>query len=66
MSTNANQNKPSGYINISAAIKSTFNCCNNSNSDVLNRKAGSPTETVNELIKEKSSEDLKVEEEAES
>jgi hypothetical protein len=39
-STNANQNKPSGYINISAAIKSSFTCCNNSNSDVNNNKNG--------------------------
>lgn len=66
MSTNANQNKPSGYINISAAIKSSFTCCNNSNSDVNNNKNGSSTENV-EIKKDKSfSEDLKVEEEVES
>ena len=36
--TSSNQNEPSGYINISAAIRATFNCCINNNTDVNNNK----------------------------
>ena len=31
MSQNPQQNKPASYINITAAIKNTILCCNNSN-----------------------------------
>lgn len=39
--TSSNQNEPSGYINISAAIRATFNCCLSTSNirDVNNNKS---------------------------
>lgn len=40
--TNATQNKPNGYINVSASVKNNFVCCISKNAtiqtDVSNRK----------------------------
>lgn len=44
MSTTSTQNKPSGYINISASIKSHFNCCNTTQQDVQNNKVNKESE----------------------
>jgi len=58
----SNQNEPTGYINISAAIRATFTCCNNINKDVSNNK----TNTVENEIKREDSgleQEIQIEEE---
>ena len=51
--TSSNQNEPSGYINISAAIRATFNCCLSTSNirDVNNNKS-----KVNTITEEDASE----------
>lgn len=48
MSTASNQNKPSGYINISAAIKARITCCNTTQQDVSNNKVNHGGEKIEE------------------
>lgn len=60
MSTTANQNKPSGYINISASIKSTFTCCITSNKDIQNNKVNSKDIETNEIQEREIAEDTTI------
>ena len=59
MSSASTQNKPTGYINISASIKSHFSCCNNTLQDVRNNKVNKESEDndQNNMIRNNSTSD---------